>query len=248
MEITYYPDNSEPVRLETEVTPSIFAYTESDLKCNGRIFYFYNRELKKNAFDKSGKYAVKLSVSRDCVSNILEFNVITPSPLNQKAVSILSCSADYQYMIFGHAEEAITKKSSIINLEKVVDQCGDSFLARYSAARLGLDRFNDFQKKYPSFEKFMVKYQKDKTIEPLFDQAREYLRKGYDLPDECPIREEVLYQLGRIETIMKNYTKAISIVDELNTKYALGHYGKRAGRDKEEIIKLQQKDKLPHEN
>ena len=51
--------------------------------------------------------------------------------------------------------------------------------------------------------------------------------KGIDLPDEFPIREEVVYTLASIESVKGNRERAESLKDELVRKYPHGKFAAR---------------------
>jgi hypothetical protein len=59
------------------------------------------------------------------------------------------------------------------------------------------------------------------------------------LPDELPIREEVLKELSIAEFVKGNHEKAFLLLDELGNKYPKGEHGRKASKGKQELIELQ---------
>jgi hypothetical protein len=193
-------------------------------------------------FDKPGTYTISVLASPQHISNELAIVVEQSSSLQNKALSLLSDPNDYAFMVFGSHEYANRRAERISHLRQVVEQCEGTLLAKWAASRLGLEYFQEFHKKHPSFVKFKAKHQEGQIEEPLFDQVRKYLSVGVELRDEFPIRENVLSKLVNIEFMDGNYEKAFSLLDELRTKYPDGEYGRKASRWKEELIELQKRE------
>jgi hypothetical protein len=144
---------------------------------------------------------------------------------------------------FGSQEDPERRPDRISTLKKLVEQCGDTLLGKWAAARLGIEETNELEKKYPDGLKLLDQYREGKTVEPLVEQAHSYLSTAYKLPDEFPVRERILYELPKAELIKGNYKKALSLLDELGKKYPNGEYGKRSDNAKEELKKLIEREK-----
>jgi len=172
----------------------------------------------------------------------LDINVEPASNPEQLAINLLSDPNDYFFLEQGEDEYPEKRPESISHLQQVVDRCEGTVLAKWAASRLGLEYFQEFHKKHPSFVKFKAKHQEGQIEEPLFDQVRKYLSVGVELRDEFPIRENVLSKLVNIEFMDGNYEKAFSLLDELRTKYPDGEYGRKASGWKEELIELQKRE------
>jgi len=210
------------------------------LEYKGLVNIFYDFSRRKLIFDQLGTYYVRvLNAQKALSSNSLEVLVLPASYSEKKAFSILSDPNDFTFLLGGVYEKS-ERTRVISHLKNVVDQCEGTFLAKMASARLGLEYFDQFHEKHPSFEKFKSKHEQGQIQEPLFDQAHKYLSSGYALPDEFPIRESVLGRLCKTEFINGNYKKAISLVDELRTKYPDGEYGRKASMWKEELVELQE--------
>jgi len=190
--------------------------------------------IKRMIFDKPGTYTFSVMDSKKRSSNTLDI-LVEPSVLGQKALSLLKDPNDIAFLLGG----VYKSPERISHLEEVVNQCEGTLLAKWCAARLGLEYFDQFHEKHPSFEKFKSKLEQGQIQEPLFDQAHKYLSAGYALPDELPIRDSVLGHLVETEYIDGNYKKAISLVDELRIKYPDGEYVRKASGWKKELIELQ---------
>jgi hypothetical protein len=193
--------------------------------------------IKRMIFDKPGTYTLSVMGTKKLSSNTLDI-LMEPSDLEQKALSLLTDPNVIAFLLGG----VYKSPESVSHLEKVVNQCEGTLLAKWCAARLGLEYFEDFHKKHPSFVKFKAKLKKGQVEEPLFDKAHMYLTVGAKLPDEFPIREKVLFQLGRTEFIKNNYEKVFSLIDEMGAKYPKGEYGKRASGGKEELQRIKKRE------
>jgi hypothetical protein len=214
------------------------------LEYKGLINIFYDFSRSKLIFEQSGPYYIRvMNAQKTLSSNSLEVLVLPASYSEKKALSILSDPNDFIFLLGGVYEKS-ERTRVISNLENLVVQCEGILLAKMASARLGLEYFDQFHKKHPSFEKFKTKLEQGQIQEPLFDKAYKYLSTGYALPDESPIRESVLGHLVETEFINGNYKKAISLVDELCTKYPDGEYGQKASMWKKELVELQELQEL----
>ena len=203
---------------------------------------FYNPYENRLIFDKPGIYMVTVRRTRTIISNPLYITVVLAEDLEKRALSFLSDRNDYLFLEGGSNEDPNKLSLRISRLRLIIEQCKGTIYAEWAAARLGLVYFEDFHKKHPSFSKFKAKLKKGQVVEPLFDKAHMYLAAGAKLPDEFPIREKVLYQLGRTEVIKDNYEKAFSLLDELGAKYPKGKYGKNASRGKQELQRIKKRE------
>ncbi len=191
--------------------------------------------IKKIIFDKPGAYTLTIFGAKRQGSNTLDI-LVEPSSLGEKALSLLADPKDFAFLMGG----IYKSPERISHLQQVVRQCKGTLLAKWCAARLGLEYFKEFQKKHTSLEKFKAKHEQGQIQEPLFDQAHKYLSAGYELPDEFPIRDSVLGHLAETKFVDGNYKKAISLVDELRAKYPHGEYGRKARGWKEDLVELQE--------
>jgi hypothetical protein len=210
------------------------------LEYSGQFVFFYHSGEKRLIFPKPGTYIVTIR-GWTKVSNPLNIIVKPTSELQRRALSLLSDPNDYLFLEFGTHEFKEKRSERMLHLTKVVEKCEGAVLAEWAAARLGLEYFEEFHKKHPSFQKFKALRDKGKVKEPLFEQARKYLEIGAKLPDEFPIREDVLRQLIRIEYMDGNDTQAFLLIDELSTKYPKGKYGRKAPEWKKELLELQKR-------
>ena len=211
------------------------------LEYSGQFVFFYHPGEKRLLFPKPGTYRVTIR-GWTKVSNPLNITVKPTLELHKRALSLLSDPNDYSFLEFGTHEFKEKRSERISHLKKVVEQREGAVLAKWAAARLGLEYFEGFHNKHPSFQKFKALRKKNKVKDPLFEQARKYLEIGAKLPDEFPIREDILRQLTRIEYMDGNDKKAFSLIDELGTKYPKGKYGRKASEWKEELLELQKRE------
>jgi len=218
-------------------------YEEQGLTYSGTIQVFYD-DTEGLVFKEPGTYCIYVATgSENAISNTLVINVLPASDLEEKALSILSEPNDFLFLLAGLCEKK-EKANKVSKLERIGEECGETILAKWSAARLGIEYFRDFQKKHPSIEKFKAGLENDGIKEPLYQKACEYLTTGAQLPDEFPIREEVLWNLCSIEHIRGNFDKTISLLDELSTKYPKGIYGQKASESKAQLLKEPKKQVL----
>ena len=214
-----------------------------NLKYGGSFPLFYYLGHKELIFNEPGIYEIQFSYTRTQSSNVLRLIVHEPGQQHKKAISLLSDPNDYFFLELGNTHENYDKEKAISHLQEIVEKCEGTILADWSAARLGIEYFKEFQKKHPSIKKFKAKKQKDEVDSSLFDKAHIYLQKGSALPDEFPIHGEVLDNLMKTEYINNNYQKAIRLAEELESKYPHSKYGKRASRAKKELRELEESEK-----
>lgn len=211
------------------------------LEYSGQLVFLHHPGENRLLFQVPGTYTVTVR-GYTKTSNPLNITVKPLSKLQKRALSLLSDPNDYHFLEYGSHEDPEKRIERISHLKQVVEQCQDTLLAKWAAARLGLEYYEDFHKKHSSFEKFKSKLEQGQIQEPLFDKAHKYLSAGYGLPGEFPVREQVLYELSVTEYIKDNYKKAFSLLDELGSKYPTGKYGKRASSGKAELQELQERE------
>jgi len=210
------------------------------LEYEGQFAFLYHPGEKRVLFPVPGTYTVTVR-GYTMISNPLSITVKPASDLQKRALFLLSDPNDYSFLEHGAHEDPNKRSLRISRLRQVVEQCEGTIYAKWAAARLGLEYFEDFHKKHPSFIKFKAELQKNQVEEPLFGKAHLYLTAGAELPDEFPIREKVLFQLGRTEFIKNNYEKVLSLIDEMVAKYPKGEYGKRASGGREELQRIKKR-------
>jgi len=215
----------------------------------GREYYrnfscFYHPGEERLLFPVPGKYTIKVRGWKTS-SERLDIHVKQASRLQQQALSLLSDPDDYIFLEAGDYEYKENHSEGIDHLRQVVDQCGDTLLGKWAAARLGIENSRELERKYRDGEKFWADYREGRLKEPLLDQARSNLSQAARLPDEFPIREEVLYELPKMEMIEGHYNKALSLLDELARKYPSGEYGRRAEKAKEQLLQVMEREAAP---
>jgi len=184
-------------------------------------------------FESPGNYTFTLTGPKKTVSNTIAVEII-PSEEGEKALSLLSDPNTIAFLWGG----LLKSPDTVSALEELVKQYEKTVLAKWAAARLGIEYFIDFHKEHTSFEKFLVKYRQNKVQNKNFDNACKYLTIALNLPDDFPIRERILYELIRVEFIKGNYEKVSELLDELAIKYTKGKYGKKVPRIRAELEEL----------
>jgi hypothetical protein len=221
-----------PIRLTLQGTEG--------LEYKGTFNVFYDDSVGL-VFEQPGTYNVQiLSPSGKLSSNSIEIVVEPPSEAEEKALSFFAGVEDFAFMMGGIFKSPTT----VSHLEQVAEKCGDTMLGKWSAARLGIEEYNEWEDKYRDESKqFIFRYRRGEIKEPLFEKSYVHLIKAMELPDEFPIRQEVLYHLIGVELIKGNNAAVLAYANELSQKYPKGEFGKRISIAKlqDEIARLDSK-------
>jgi len=161
---------------------------------------FYDFGWKKLVFDKSGTYTMQVE-GKTKKANPLTINVERSSKLDKRAISLLSDPNDYKFLVDGSERFVYNRAERMSHLKAVADKCKGTLLAKWAAARLGIERAKELWEKYPDGEQFMAKYRRSEIVEPLFENSYKYLGDALELPDEIPTREEVLASIISAEIV-----------------------------------------------
>ena len=248
----------EEIKYETEFAVvrkalPVFDNEKKGLEYTGSLIAFYDQNKKGLLFNDSGIYSCRLEDTLHKIkSNNIEINIKPAGKQEKKAISILT--GKYDMMILQLSESSnttILKKypGLLERFKNVVEQCGDTLIAKMAAAQLGLIYSKEFQEKHPSFETFKTEYKKGNVREPLLEQSLKYLQIGAELPDEFTIRQKVLINLSQVEYMEDNLNKTISVINEIATKYPNTKYGKQAIiAQNDEVPKLEAEIKSQQEH
>ena len=215
---------------------------EQGLEYSGYFLISYNHYKKGLTFDEPGKYRIcMISTANKIFSNVMDLQ-ITSQMQEEKCALLDPNGCDFLMGINRDWElfkDPNYRSKTMVNLKSIVEQCPDSLLSKLAAARIGLESFYDAE-----FKRTEARREKREPSRQLYQEAKVYLQIGLDLPDDFPIRQEILYRLIEIEEENveenKNYSKALSYLDELITKYPAGKYGKQAPGWKKEVVELQE--------
>lgn len=202
---------------------------------------FYDAGRRKLIFDKPETYVIQVE-GWTKTSNSLTINVEPASKLDERAISLLSDPNDYKFLVDGSERFVYNRAERMSHLKAVVDQCKGTLLAKWAAARLGIERAKELWEKYPDGEQFMAKYRRSEIVEPLFENSYKYLGDALELPDEIPTREEVLASIISAEIVRGDYDKAVSYANEMGEKYPHGRYGRRAASARIELEELKKRE------
>ena len=187
---------------------------EAGLDYKGTFIIWYNVLEKKLFFDKPGEYTVRAGLSKDFLSNPVKITVKSENKKALEALGAFQNLDDYLFLFVGLNESPEKRVGLLERLEQVQKQSEGTMLEKWSAARLGIEGFRDLQ--YSAI--------RDQNI---VDQIQMYLNIGIELPDEFPVREEALYDLGGVEAFKGNKDRAASLRDELVKKYPKGKFAKK---------------------
>ena len=196
---------------------------------------FYDAGRRKLIFDKPETYVIQVE-GWTKTSNSLTINVEPASKLDKRAIPLLSDPNDYKFLVDGSERFVYNRAERMSHLKAVADKCKGTLLAKWAAARLGIERAKELWEKYPDGEQFMAKYRRSEIVEPLFENSYKYLGDALELPDEIPTREEVLASIISAEIVRGDYDKAVSYANEMGEKYPHGRYGRRASDLKQQIL------------
>jgi len=235
-----YPDFT-PFEIDgLKFYPTDFKITSSTLNVQGEqglaySTYFlisYHPFKKDFVFSEPGTH--RICVTGDQLfSNVINLEVI---PSTTENMCMLSDPNDYDFLMGKNTslyKDADAYSKTIANLKNILERFPDSLLARLAAARLGIE-----SQRVDEDERSKARSERRDPSWPLFKEANKYYRKALELPDDFPIRQQILWQLAEFEIIDKNYLQALSYVAELDVKYPKGKYGKNAAEAKKEIEKL----------
>lgn len=229
-------DKESPKRVRA--FPSVLSMQDAEGLHYGRCYIlFYDHARQTLLFDRSGEYRVRFIESPEIISDWLTLRIVEPSEDLTTAIDLLSDPNDYWFLEFGDRLTGSDSESTIARLRRISDDYPRTVLGRWSAARLGLELFEQLQKKHPSFQKFR-REQRTGDVEPLLAQTVNYLQKATMLSDDFEIRERVLYQLALAEYLNGDFERARVSLNELKTKYPHGVFGRRADRAEEELNRV----------
>ncbi|MBN2589613.1 MAG: hypothetical protein JXA96_07115 [Sedimentisphaerales bacterium] len=186
---------------------------EAGLDYKGTFIIWYDPFGNKVFFDKPGEYVVRIGLAKELLSKPVKITVKSENKKAMKALSVFKDLNDYLFLFVG-VDAYPEKRAGMLERLKQVNKLSEgTMLEKWSAARLGVECYND------------IKYEKEKD-ESEIDEIHEYLKKGIELPDDFPVREEALYDLGIIEAKKGNKKRAESLWDELLKKYPKGKFAK----------------------
>ncbi|MDH7600463.1 MAG: hypothetical protein QHH07_12665 [Sedimentisphaerales bacterium] len=139
--------------------------------------------------------------------------VTQPGPSEKQALSILSEPNDLVFVVSGLCNTPRT----VAKLEQVVEKCKGSIIARLCAARLGIETCRQLEKMAEQGQ--VVSAKSSTVVNGLAKRANGFLAMAAGLPDEFPIREEVMYSYGEIQALLGNLEQVVSICEETLAKY-----------------------------
>lgn len=210
------------------------------LKYSRAFCTLYDLKNERPLFSVPGIYAVRVH-GQTKVSNPLDVTVRPATEVQNRALALLSSvPGTFLFLEYGTEPEPQERSRLMAALENIVAQrANGTVIAQLSAARLGVDYFEQFHAKYPSFERFASEYAEGMR-EPLFEKARTFLSVGAELPGPFPIRERVLHLLVGIRIAEGDYDAAESVLAELGRQFPRGEYGRRAAAARAELRALKE--------
>lgn len=208
------------------------------LEYSGPLLVWFSSATRRLEFTEPGEYILKVySFIGRHPSNPLHIVVSPPSPLEQRSMSVLSEPNDYMFIEAGLRGTPQARA----HLEQVVQECQGSVVAQLCAARLGLVICTDIEESMSKTQLVGSPRQPRSVteVQELVERARPFLTLAAGLPDEFPVREEVLYRHGLIEYVKGDKQRAATLIEEAATKYPNGKWGKLANNARRELIRKQ---------
>jgi hypothetical protein len=233
-EVEYYPlQQLEPSQLTVQ--------DNQGLEYGDYFPILYHRYRRGAIFDKAGTYKIYVLGFGKLFSNAMDIEVTSGPTQN-----VFSDPNDYVFLMGergGMFKKNNAYRSKVKSrLKSLVDQSSQTLLAKWAAARLGLEYYEEEE-----LEKVKTRREKKEVRKDIFVKTVKYLSIATKLPDDFPLRREVLYRLAEIEAEAEiesgrnNFTKALQYYDELIAKYPQSRYGESAASHKEEVLKFQKK-------
>ena len=211
----YLRIDKEDVTIYQDRLPYLFNLSlqdEKGLDYKGTFVIWYNVLGKKVFFDKPGEYKVGVGLSKE--SDPIKITVKSENKKAMEALAVFKEVDDYIFLFVGVNASREKRAGLLERLKQVQKQSEGTMLEKWSAARLGVELFKDIQ------------YIKERDPNQI-DEIQKYLNKGIELPDDFPVREEALYDLGSIESLKGNKEKTDSLRKELLKKYLKGTFTQR---------------------
>ena len=228
--VKYYPLEFEPFGL-------LHVKDEDGLEYSGYFIILYNQHKKGLVFDRPGRYGIcTISTADRIFSNVIDLQIT--SQMQEEKCALLDPNVCEFLMGIDRAAFKDTNYRSkiMVNLKNIVERCPNSLWSKLAAAQVGLESLRDDER-----ERTEARREKREPSRPLYQEAKVYLRMGLDLPDDFSVREKILWTLSEIEGENKNFSQALSYLNELGVKYPKGEYGKRADSAKAEALELQKR-------
>jgi hypothetical protein len=232
--VKYYPLELQSLNLNVQ--------DEQGLEYSGYFLISYNHYKKGLTFDEPGKYRIcMISTANKIFSNVVDLQ-ITSQMQEEKCALLDPNGCDFLMGINRDWElfkDPNYRSKTMVNLKNIVEQCPDSLLSKLAAARIGLESFYDYE-----IKRTEARREKREPSRQLYQEAKIYLQIGLELPDDFLVRQEILYRLIELEEENveenKNFSQALSYLNELGVKYPKGKYGKTAASGKAELLELQE--------
>ncbi len=235
--------NDENIGFEIAHPSPLICRDNKGLIYSNYFIIFSNRDTKKLMFNKPGTYIIEFD-NQEQLDNAMNkpttVEVKSASEQEKKALSLLTGKDDLMILVRDNYRGIETKYPGVIDrYKKVVEQCPDTMISKLAATCIGMVLYNDYEE-----QRIFLNINEQYKLKTIAKEAMEYLEKGLELPDEFPIREDILYMLteSEIEVGEKKYSKAIAYLEELSEKYPYGRWGKSALSGIEEIKTMMAND------
>jgi len=217
------------------------------IRYSGNALVFYDFLKERLVFPDHGRYVIE-GQAWGRAAEAVTIEVGPAGEAERCALELITEPNDYMVLYRGEAlfygveNERRARAKAIETFKKAFQQCEDSVIARWGAARVGIELVNQLRRKYPRKMESIKAHVAGKIREPLVEAAHNYLLAGLGLPEnlELPdegvnMREEALFSMITAAEWKGNYEKCLAYVDELGEKYPEGKYGRRASQLRSEI-------------
>lgn len=219
----------------------LYLQNEQGTMYSGNFVFFLDSSIKRQRliFEEPGTYTIIVKATAEVIAPPISIMVESASESDKKLLSMFSYPLDYAFLTNNSEAHFKKRPDRIEHIKKIIEGFKSHVLARLAAAHLGLNYMKKFQDEHASFIAYSEERQNALINGTLFKDAHNYLTIGVKLPDEFPIREDVLKELIVAEFIKGNRKSCAAFLDELGAKYPKGKHGRKAAKWKQELLDFQ---------
>ncbi|NLF42171.1 MAG: hypothetical protein GX587_05700 [Bacteroidales bacterium] len=193
-------------------------------------------------FDKPNSYSIVLKCkygNEVAISSKSNIQVLESSK-GKKALEILDSAKDWRYLLYGVFSQD-DKTTILSKFDRVIDECDGTVIANICSAHLGNELFNDYQKNNSINKSREMMLEGHPVDEQLLIKIKTLCNKGKHLDDGFAIRDDILFNLARLEFIYNNFDETFNLLDEIDKKHPSSKLHKQAQKAKDELLKFKEK-------
>ncbi len=223
-----------PLDLPSLQTSSLYVQDKEGLEYSNYVLIPYELYKKSFVFDEPGTYKFcTLSTGMKVFSNVIDIR-LTSQMQEEKAALFDRNVCEFLMRFYSEPIKDPNYHSKLMtNLKNMIKQDPNSLLSKLAAAQLGFEGLRDDR-----HEKYEAIREKREPSWPLYKQAKVYLQMGLELPDDFPVRQNILWELTELEEGNENYSQSLLYLNELAAKYPKGKYRTEIPSGKVELAEL----------